>query len=238
MFNPYRYYYGMSNANNGWFMVLLIALGLSMYAQFKVTNNFKRYLGVESSSRLTGQEVARKILERHGIYDVRIEPVAGNLTDHFDPRTNVVRLSENVYNGRSISAISVAAHEVGHAMQHDEGYFPLTIRSMIAPLASIGSRFVWIFILAGFIISPMFIEVGIILYLAIVLFQIITLPVEFNASRRALVELEDGIIERDEVVGSRKVLSAAALTYVAATLTAIAELLRLLSILGNNRDNR
>lgn len=236
-FNPFRYY-GMSNTENGWLVVLLIALGLSIYAQFKVNSNFNRYLKVQGSSRMTGQEVARKILERNGIYDVRIEPVRGNLTDHFDPRTKVVRLSENVYNGTSISAVSIAAHEVGHAMQHDEGYIPLNLRSAIAPIASIGSRYIWIVIMAGFLISPFLIEVGIALYLAIVLFQVVTLPVEFNASRRALVELENGIITRDEIRGSKRVLSAAALTYVAATLTAIAELLRLLAIVGDNRDRR
>lgn len=237
MVTPFGYF-GIPNADNGWLLMLLVAMGLSMYAQFKVKSNFNRYLKVQSSSRMTGQQVAKAILERHGIYDVRIEPVAGNLTDHFDPRSKVVRLSEQVYNGTSISAVSIAAHEVGHAMQHNEEYLPLKIRSAIAPVASIGSRLVWGVIFLGFIISPILIELGIALYIGVVLFQVVTLPVEFNASSRALVELEDGIISRDEVRGSRKVLTAAALTYIAATLAAVAELLRLLSIVDSRRDRR
>lgn len=234
--NPYYFMNGINSVNQGWFIMLMIAMVLSMYSQFKIKSTFGKYSNVGSSSGMTGREVAQTILQRNQIYDVVVEPVRGSLTDHFDPRTKVVRLSESVYNSRSVSAISVAAHEVGHAMQHNEGYFPLRLRSAIAPIASIGSRFVWILIILGFVISPVLIEVAIALYLGIVIFQVVTLPVEINASRRALAQLENGIIPIEEVSGSKKVLSAAALTYVAATLTAIAELMRLLSILGRRND--
>ena len=227
-------YYG--SGTNSWFLVLMFALAISSYAQIKVSTTFNKYLRVNSKYGYTGYEVAQNLLKRNNIHDVRVEAVAGNLTDHYDPINKVLRLSSNVYSGTSIASISVAAHEVGHAIQHDQGYVPLKIRSIIAPIASIGSRFVWILIFLGMVISPMMIELGISLYLAIVLFQIVTLPVEFNASRRALNQLEDNsYIAYDERPYSRKVLSAAALTYVAATLVAIGELLRLLSITQNRR---
>lgn len=228
--------FGRYGGSDSWFLILMFALMVSSYAQIKVSTTFNKYLRVGSRSGYTGYDVAKGLLNSNGIYDVRIEPVAGNLTDHYDPMNKVLRLSSNVYSGNSIAAVSVAAHEVGHAIQHDKGYVPLKIRSLIAPVASIGSRFVWFFILIGMFISPIMIELGIALYLAIVIFQIVTLPVEFNASRRALVQLEtNGYIQSDEVRDSKKVLSAAALTYVAATLVAIAELLRLLSITENRR---
>lgn len=230
----YGGYYG--GIGGSWFLLLMPALLFAMYAQLKVSSSFNKYLRVQSRSGYTGYEVARMILDRNGLQEVRVEPIGGNLTDHYDPRTKVIRLSNNVYNGRSVAAVSVAAHEVGHAIQHGVGYFPLILRNNIAPIASIGSRFVWILILLGFVISPVLIEVGILLYVAVVLFQVITLPVEFNASRRALYQLENGIVYRDEIDSSKKVLSAAALTYVAATLVALAQLLRLLSIFGRRRD--
>ena len=232
------YYYGQNGGiSMDWMTILIFALLLSFYAQLKVSISFNKYLRVVSRSGYTGREVAKMILDRNGLYDVRIEPVQGNLTDHYDPRTKVVRLSSNVYNGNSIAAVSVAAHEVGHAMQHGEGYTPLIVRNNIAPIANIGSRFAWILILLGVAITvEPFIEVGIMLYTAVVLFQLITLPVEFNASKRALYQLENGIIHKDEVGSSRQVLSAAALTYVAATLVAIAQLLRLISISNRRRD--
>ena len=227
-------YYG--GIGGSWFLILLPALLFAMYAQLKVSSSFNKYLKVQSRSGYTGNEVARMILDRNRLHDVRIVPVAGELTDHYDPRSKVIRLSRNVYNGRSIAAVSVAAHEVGHAIQHGEGYFPLILRNNIAPIASLGSRFVWILILLGFVISPFLIEVGILLYIAVVLFQVVTLPVEFNASRRALIQLENGKVYRDEISSSKKVLNAAALTYVAATLVALAQLLRLLSITGRRRN--
>ncbi|HHV27180.1 zinc metallopeptidase [Anaerosalibacter bizertensis] len=213
-----------------YYFLLMIALIISFYAQIKVSTTFNKYLRVPSYSGYTGREVARMILDRNGLHDVRIEPIGGQLTDHYDPRTNVIRLSSNVYNGNSIASLSVAAHEVGHAIQHAEGYFPLILRNNIAPIASISARFVWILIFLGFLISPVLLEAGIILYLAIVLFQVVTLPVEFNASRRALDQLDSGIVTRNEIGPAKKVLSAAALTYVAATLVAIGQLLRLISL--------
>jgi len=206
-----------------------------MYAQMKIKSTFSKYLQVPSQTGLTGSQIARFILDKNGLYNVRVEPVAGSLTDHYDPRTEVVRLSQNVFGGSSIAAVSVAAHEVGHAIQHANNYFPLSLRSALAPVASFGSRLVWVFIFIGMIISPFFIDIGIALFLGVVLFQIVTLPVEFNASKRALEQLEAGIIDEESARGSKKVLNAAALTYVAATIVALAELLRLLAIFNRRR---
>jgi len=218
-----------------WFMLVLPALFFSMYAQMKIKSTFSKYLQVPSQTGLTGSQIARFILDKNGLYNVRVEPVAGSLTDHYDPRTEVVRLSQNVFGGSSIAAVSVAAHEVGHAIQHANSYFPLSLRSALAPVASFGSRLVWVFIFIGMIISPFFIDIGIALFLGVVLFQIVTLPVEFNASKRALEQLEAGIIDEESARGSNKVLNAAALTYVAATIVALAELLRLLAIFNRRR---
>lgn len=214
---------------------LIPALLISLYAQFKVSSSFNKYLRVPSYSGYTGSEVGRMILDRNGLHHVRIEPVGGTLTDHYDPRTEVIRLSNGVYNGNSIAAVSVAAHEAGHAIQHAEGYFPLILRNNIAPIASIGARFVWILILLGFLINTKLMDIGIMFYLAVVLFQIVTLPVEYNASSRALAQLESGIVPSNEIGSSKKVLDAAALTYVAATLVALGQLLRLITI-SNRRD--
>jgi len=224
----YGYYYDPT------MIILLPAILLSLYAQTKVNSAFSKYLRVPSYSGYTGREVARMILDRNGLYNVRVEPIDGQLTDHYDPRTNVIRLSSSVYNGTSIAALSVAAHETGHAIQHGEGYFPLILRNNIAPVANIGARFVWVLILLGFLMSsPTLVNAGIILYLAVVLFQVVTLPVEFNASRRALVQLESGFVSSNEIGPAKEVLKAAALTYVAATLVAIGQLIRL--ILSSNR---
>jgi len=218
-----------------WFIFVLPALIFAGFAQMKIKNTFSKYLKVPSQSGLTGSQVARFILDKNGLTHVNIEPIRGQLTDHYDPRTEIVRLSEGVYGGSSIAAVSVAAHEVGHAMQHAEGYVPLALRSAIAPIANIGTKLVWIFIILGFIISPFFIDIGIALFLAAVLFQIVTLPVEFNASKRAILQLENGIIPEDGIKPAKKVLNAAALTYVAATLVAVAELIRLLAISNRRR---
>lgn len=219
-----------------WIVVLIPALLLSVYAQLKISTSFNKYSRVASRSGYTGSQVARMILDRNNLHDVRIEPVRGNLTDHYDPRTKVIRLSESVHSSNSVAAVSVAAHEVGHAIQHGIGYRPLLVRNNMAPIANIGSRFAFGLIFIGVLLESFVYEFGIILYLAVVLFQLITLPVEINASRRALTQLENGIIPAEEVRGSKKVLSAAALTYVAATLVAIAQLLRLISM-SNRRDN-
>lgn len=219
-----------------WILVLIPALLLSMYAQLKISTSFNKYSNISSRSGYTGSQVARMVLDRNNLYDVKIEPVRGNLTDHYDPRTKIIRLSESVHSSSSIAAVSVAAHEVGHAIQHGIGYTPLIIRNSIAPIANIGSRFAFGLIFLGIILESFVYELGIILYLGVVLFQVITLPVEINASRRALMQLENGIISKDEIRGSKKVLSAAALTYIAATLVAIGQLLRLISMSNRRND--
>lgn len=218
-----------------WIIFVLPALIFAGYAQRKITNTFSKYLKVPSHSGLNGYQVARFILDRNGLENVRIEQVAGNLTDHYDPRTQILRLSQNVYSGSSIASVSVAAHEVGHAIQHSEGYFPLMLRNNIAPIVNISARMVWIFIILGFLISPFFINIGIALFLAVVLFQIITLPVELNASNRAMLQLEQGLVPNESLKPAREVLDAAALTYVAATLVAVGQLFRLLSMTNRRR---
>ncbi|MGO1469279.1 MAG: zinc metallopeptidase, partial [Tissierella sp.] len=173
---------------------------------------------------------ARMILDRNGLNNIRIERTPGTLSDHYDPRTKVLRLSNSIYSGKSIASMSVAAHEVGHAIQDAEGYFPLVLRNNMAPIVNFASRFVWMFILLGIIVSSFFIEVGIMLFIGIVIFQIVTLPVELNASRRALTELENGISPREKLQPAKSMLNAAALTYIASTLVAISQLLRLISM--------
>ncbi|MBC7088263.1 MAG: zinc metallopeptidase [Tissierellales bacterium] len=228
MFSYLEYY-------STWFIYVLPAVLFAAYAQAKVSGAYKKYSKMPSNSSMTGAQVARYILDRNGLNHVRIEQVRGVLSDHYDPRTKVLRLSPEVYSGQSIASVSVAAHEVGHAIQHDNGYFPLILRNTIAPIAMFASNLVWIFIIIGFIISPFFIDLGIALFMAAVLFQVVTLPVEFNASKRALEQLENGVISRDQSSHVKSMLNAAALTYVAATLVAIAELLRLLAITNRRR---
>lgn len=226
----YGGYYGGSSI-----IFVLPAMLLALYAQAKVKNSYQKYSKVSSGTNLTGFEVARMILDRNGLSDVNIEKTPGTLSDHYDPRTRVLRLSNSIYNGNSIASMSVAAHEVGHAIQHAEGYFPLVLRNNIAPIVNFTSKFIWIFILLGFLVSSFFIEIGIMLFLGVVVFQLVTLPVEFNASKRALLELENGISPRTSLAPAKSMLSAAALTYVAATLVAVAQLLRLLSIVNRRR---
>lgn len=222
-------------------MVLLIpAILLSVYAQFKIQSAYGRYSEVRSRSGLTGAQAAREILSRNGLYDVRVEPVAGRLSDHYDPRTRVVRLSEGVYASNSLAAVAVAAHETGHALQHATGYFPLQLRATFVPAANFGSGLGPILILIG-LFMPSFgflLQLGILAFSLAVIFQIITLPVEFNASRRALAILQgESMLSGDEVRGARSVLSAAALTYVAAALSAVLQLARFLIIAqGRSRD--
>ncbi|TJX65689.1 zinc metallopeptidase [Soehngenia saccharolytica] len=220
---------------SSWYIFVLPAILFASYAQMKVNSAYKKYSKMPSNTGLTGAQVARYILDKNGLSQVKIEQVRGVLTDHYDPRTRILRLSPEVYSGSSIASVSVASHEVGHAIQHNDGYFPLILRNTIAPIAMFGSNLVWIFIILGFIISPFFIDLGIALFIAAVLFQIVTLPVEFNASNRALEQLENGVISRDQIVHAKSMLRAAALTYVAATLVAISELLRLLAITDNRR---
>ena len=216
-------------------MVLLIpAMILAMYAQMKVNSTYHHYSQIASQRGMTGADVARYILNKNGLYDIPIERVQGQLSDHYDPRSRVVRLSQGVYDSTSIAALGVAVHEVGHAIQHDTGYMPLYIRNTIIPITQIGSYVSIPLLILGILVSsPRLVELGILLFTAIVFFQLITLPVEFNASRRAVAVLGDeAILTADELVGTKKVLSAAALTYVAAAVTAVFQLLRLLIISG------
>lgn len=216
-------------------LILLPAIILSAYASYKVNSVTSRYFKVRASRGLTGEQVARRILDRNGLSSVPIYPVRGNLTDHYDPASRRVNLSEEVFYGTSVTSVSVAAHECGHAIQHKENYFPLTLRSTIVPAVNFASSASWIIIMLGFFINKSFLWLGIVLFSATVIFQIVTLPVEFNASSRALKQLESlGIMESEENYQSRKVLSAAALTYVAAALSSILQLLRLVLIARDN----
>lgn len=208
------------------------------WAQFKVKSTFHKYSGYYSSREYTAVMIARQILDQNGLFQVRIEMTSGSLTDHFDPRANVIRLSESVYHSTSVASIGVAAHEVGHAIQYSKGYLPIKIRNAIIPLTNIGSTLAFPLAILGVIFSfePL-ITIGIWLFIAVVFFQLITLPVEFNASRRALNTLQnDNILVGEEYTGAKRVLTAAALTYVGALLVAVGNLLRLLAITGRRRD--
>jgi Zn-dependent membrane protease YugP len=226
----YGYGYGFDPT----FILLIPAIIFAAYAQNKINSTFSKYLRVRNSYGYTGYQVARAILDRHGLHDVPIELINGHLTDHYDPRHRVLRLSNAVYNGNSLASVGVAAHECGHAIQHQEAYAPLAVRNIIAPIASIGSQLSWVLVIAGFFFGwTGLIDLGILFFSAAVLFQIITLPVEYNASSRAIAALtEYNLVPADEAGPARKVLSAAALTYVAATLVAVMQLLRLLLIRG------
>lgn len=228
MFFPYYY-------DPTW-IILLPALILSLWAQAKVNSTFRKYSKVNNRFGYTGADAARRILDMNGLYNVRIERVGGNLTDHFDPKTNVVRLSDTTYNSQSVGAIGVAAHEVGHAVQHATGYSPIRFRNAIVPVVNICNMLSMPILLLGLFLSYTLVEVGIILFSATVLFQLVTLPVEFNASTRALRTLEgQNMLAPDELKGASKVLKAAAMTYVAAAVSSILSLLRLILVFGGNR---
>ena len=220
------------------YLLVLIGAVLCIWAQMRVKSTYKKYARVRSRSGMTGAQAAQRILQLSGIYDVRIEHVRGELTDHYDPSGKVLRLSDSVYGSDSIVAIGVAAHECGHAVQHDKGYAPLNFRTALVPVANIGSRIGIPIIILGAILSmnqPL-IHIGIWVFALAVLFQLVTLPVEYNASGRALAMLGNyGMLAQDEVKGCRKVLSAAALTYVAAAATAVLQLLRLILLFGGGR---
>ena len=229
----YGYYYDPT------YILVLIGALLSLWASAKVKSTYSRYAKVYSRSGLTGAEAAQQILKNAGIYGVRVEHISGNLTDHYDPKAKVLRLSDSVYGSRSVAAVGVAAHECGHAIQDNVGYAPLRLRSAFVPIANLGSKISLPLIILGFFIGlTPFIEIGIWMFVLAVLFQIITLPVEFNASSRA-VQLVDslGILRGDEVDGTRKVLGAAALTYVAAAAASILQLARLIILFGGRRRN-
>ena len=214
-------------------MVMFVGIAITLWAQFKVKRTFRKYDEFVARSGATADQVARDILRRGGL-PVSVEPVQGHLTDHYDPRDRMLRLSESVYGNRSLAAIGVAAHEAGHAFQHAQGYVPLSLRTSLVPVANLGSKAAWIFLIAGFIFGWLeLIFFGIVFFSAAVVFSIVTLPVEFNASSRAIQILADGgYLTSEEIPASRKVLNAAALTYVASALVAILELLRLLWMAG------
>ena len=236
------YYYGFD-----WTYVYLVlpCLILSLWASARVNSTFKRYSRQFSSRGITGADAAQRVLRANGIGNVRIERIGGNLTDHYDPSTNVIRLSDDVYGSTSTAAIGVACHEAGHAVQYAQGYAPIKLRAAIIPVTNFGSKLAMPLILLGILFSSLgntsdfFINLGIACFGLSVLFQLVTLPVEFNASHRALAAIEqNGILTDDELAGARKTLSAAAMTYVAATATALAQLLRLLILFGGNRRRK
>lgn len=231
-------------------LILIPAMIFAFAAQIKVKTTFEKYNKVKSTHGLSGADVARRILDKNGLYDVRIERVRGELTDHFDPKANVVRLSESTHDSTSVAAIGVAAHEVGHAVQHATGYGPIKLRAAIIPVTRIGSGLAMPLFMIGLLLSyateaagsgDIFMFLGILLFSFSTFFQLVTLPVEFNASRRALKTLEnDGILYENDLVGAKAVLSAAAQTYVAALATSLAYLLRFILIAmgasGRRRD--
>ena len=222
------------------YILIIIGVIITLAASAKMNSAFRRYSKVRSHSGLTGAQAAAKILNYAGIYDVVVERVSGNLTDHYDPRSKVLRLSDATYNATSVAAIGVAAHECGHAMQDKEAYAPLKLRGSLVPVANIGSNLSWIFIILGIIMgaNQTLLNIGILLFSLAVIFQLVTLPVEFNASSRALRVLKDSaMMYEDEVEDTRKVLSAAALTYVASVAAAILSLLRLVNLFGGGRDD-
>jgi Zn-dependent membrane protease YugP len=223
-----------------WSYVILVlpAVILAMWAQARVSSTFNRYSKYVSERGMTGYDSAKAVLKENGLHHITVEQIDGNLTDHFDPRTNVIRLSRAVYNERSIAAIGVAAHEAGHAVQHNEGYTPIKIRNSVLPVANIGSYAAFPLAIIGIIFSmePL-INIGIILFSAVVLFQLVTLPVEFDASNRAIKTLDSlAILNKQEIRGTKRVLNAAAMTYVAATAVALMNLIRLLVLANRSRD--
>lgn len=218
-------------------ILVLPAFIFSLFAQFKVTSTFRKYSNMSNSRYMTGAQASRMILDRHGLYDVGVEPVPGELTDHYDPRIKTVRLSESVYYSTSLAALGVAAHETGHAVQHASGYIPLALRSSLVPVANIGSAVGPYLAMFGLMLNmPYLLQLGIILFIGAVAFYLITLPVEFNASKRAIQMLKgEYVLNYAEIQPVKKVLGAAAMTYVASAAVAMANLLRLV-LLAGRRD--
>ena len=237
-------YYGID-----WTYIVLVlpAVIFSLWASASVNSTFKKYAKQRPLCGMTGADAARRVLDANGLYNVRIEHIAGELTDHYDPSANVIRLSDAVYNNPSTAAIGVAAHEAGHAIQHATGYVPIKIRTAIVPLTNVGSRLSFPLILIGLVLAAvsglgeigmMLAYAGVICFSLCVVFQLVTLPTEFNASNRALAAIRDcGLLNREELAGSRRVLRAAAMTYVAALAVSVMQLLRLLLIVGGRRRN-
>ncbi len=236
------YYYGFD-----WTYVVLVlpCIILSMWASANVNSTFKKYSGQLSSRRITGAEAAQRVLMANGVQGVKIQRISGNLTDHYDPRTNVIRLSDNVYDNTSTAAIGVACHEAGHAVQYAQSYAPIKLRAAVIPVTNLGSKLAMPLILIGLLLSYLgnfsyiLVYAGIACFGLSLVFQLVTLPVEFNASRRALAAISSGnLLTEEEQKGARKTLTAAALTYVAATATALAQLLRLLVLFGDRGNRR
>ena len=235
---PY-YYYGFDWT---YIVIVLPCLLLSMLASSSVNSTFNKYSKVNSIRRLTGAEAAQRVLSANGVRGVRIERVSGNLTDHYDPKTNVIRLSDSVYGSTSVAAIGVAAHEAGHAVQYAHNYGPIKVRAAIIPITNLGSKLAMPLILAGIVLSFLgglsntLVYLGILAFSLSIVFQLVTLPVEFNASRRAMEAIETaGLLTHEEQQGARKTLKAAAMTYVAATAVAVAQVVRLLILFGGRR---
>ena len=235
MYYPYYYF-------DPTYVLVLIGVVICLVASARMNSTFRKYSRVRNHSGMTGREAAETILRQAGIYDVRVEYVAGNLTDHYDPRDKVLRLSDATYGSNSVAAMGVAAHECGHAIQHATGYAPLSIRGALVPIANFGSTIAWPLILIGLFLngntSVLLLNIGILAFSMAVLFQIVTLPVEFNASRRAVKILDSThMLYPEEVNATKKVLTAAALTYVASAASAILQLLRILILTGNRRND-
>ncbi len=236
---PYYYGYGFDWT---YLVIVLPCILLSLWASSSVNTTFKKYSNVMSYRRITGADAAHRVLSANGVHGVRIERVSGNLTDHYDPKTNVIRLSDSVYNSTSVAAIGVACHEAGHAVQYAQNYGPIKLRAAIIPITNIGSKLAMPLILLGIVLSFLgnfsyaIVDLGIACFALSLVFQLVTLPVEFNASRRAMQAIESGnILSEEEQRGARKTLKAAAMTYVAATAVALAQLLRLILLFGGRR---
>lgn len=221
-----------------WWLIIA-GMILCLIASGNVNATYNRYSKINNVRGMTASEVAERILKGAGIYEVRIERIEGDLTDHYDPKNKVVRLSESVYHSSSVAAIGVAAHECGHVIQHYGGYVPIRVRNAIVPVVNFGSKMSWPLILLGILFGlTSLVDIGIILFSVVLLFQLVTLPVEFNASKRAIrIIRDDGILQGDEVVGAKKVLNAAALTYVAGTIATALQVLRLFLLFGRRRRN-
>ncbi len=231
---PFGYYMGFDQ----WYFILILpAIIISLIAQIAVKSTFSKYSNIRTMRGLTGAQAAEAVLRKNGVVGVRIEQISGQLTDHYDPKTNVIRLSDSVYNSNSIAAVGVAAHEAGHAVQYAEEYVPIKIRSVIYPVAQAGSYLSWILILFGLFMNfSGLIFAGIIAFSAAVLFQLVTLPTEFNASKRAIEGIRSTYsLDEEETKGAKAVLTAAAMTYVAAVIVSVAQLLRLLLLFGGRR---
>lgn len=231
------YYGGYYGIDMYYIILVLPAIVFALWAQAKVSGTFRKYSQVRPRNGMTGAQAAEAVLRANGVTGVRVEHIGGNLTDHFDPREGVIRLSDAVYNASTVAAIGVAAHEAGHAAQYANSYAPIKVRNAIIPVSRVGSTLSWPLLLIGLVLnSQPLVTIGILFFLAAVIFQLVTLPVEFNASTRAIAALADGgYLTEDELPGARKTLSAAAMTYVAALAVSLAQLLRLVLLFGGGR---